>query len=456
MAFFLLKGERLVALLPKGCPPLMMLRHVLPVVALFPILAFAACGGSTDSPAPAQPATGGAVDSGAPVVTTPVDAGSGGADPIDPTYPSAHSAIPIVDFNGGTVLQHAHIITVTVDGDTMRTDLEKFGSVMTSTKWWDAVSAGYCDATGGCVGEGDSGAPVHLASTDFTTTVFTDSSQGGAATLQDFITSMISSGKFPVPTADTLYAIYFPSESYTVNLDGSTSCGQFGGYHNSYSYPGNVATGGTVAAATVQYALVPRCGDESTTTLAASHEFIEAATDPHVGSGTAFYMKDQLWALEGGEVGDLCVTRDNSDEYQESGFIVQRSWSNTAAKASHDPCVPAPAGDVYFNAAPKTETINAKVGDTKTIDVTAFSDAPMSDWTISAADLNSQFTGGDPVLTLALDKTTVNNGTKVTLTVTVLSQPSADFGGAALFSIHSKSGSTSNRWPGAVIVSGAQ
>ena len=82
---------------------------------------------------------------------------------------------------------------------------------------------------------------MHLATTDFTTTSFTDSSTGGAATLQDWITSMISSGTFPAPTPNTLYAIFLPSDSYTVNLDGSTSCGEFGGYHNSYSYPGTAA-----------------------------------------------------------------------------------------------------------------------------------------------------------------------------------------------------------------------
>src|SRR5262249_3642797 len=154
--------------------------------------------------------------------------------------------------------------------------------------------------------------------------------------------------------------------SYTVNLDNSGSCSEFGGYHNSYSYPGNTGTGGSIPASTVQYSVVPRCDSSiDTTTVAASHEYIEAATDPEVGAGTAFYMQDQLWSLEGGEVGDLCETGKNSST-TESGFTVQRIWSNKAAKASHDPCVPAPAGDVYFNAAPSNEQVSAKVGDSKT------------------------------------------------------------------------------------------
>ena len=160
--------------------------------------------------------------------------------------------------------------------------------------------------------------------------------------------------------------------------------------------------------------------------MATSHEFIEAATDPHVGTGTAYYMEDQLWSLEGGEVGDLCVTQDSSDEYQESGFTVQRIWSNIAAKASHDPCVPAPAGDIYFNVAPSSETFNLKVGAKKTIQLTAFSDAPTANWTISGVDYAQAFEGTQS-LQFDFDKTTVNNGTKVNMTITVLAAAAAGF-----------------------------
>jgi hypothetical protein len=429
-------------------------------VISIPVFAFAACGGSTDSSSNASQPTNGGDDSGTATTTTTDDAGAAdnGPDPIDPTYPSTHPALPLVDYQGGTILTAPHIIPITVDGDTMRADLEKFSSIITTSKWWDAVRNGYCDNNGNCVGQGDSGDPVHLATTDFTTTSFTDSSTGGAATLQDWITSMISSGKFPAPTPNTLYAIFLPSDSYTVNLDGSTSCGEFGGYHNSYSYPGVAAVDGGaagVAGATVQYALVPRCGAEEITTVATSHEFIEAATDPHVGNDTAYYMQDQLWGLEGGEVGDLCVTQDNSDEYIESGFSVQRIWSNIAAKGSHDPCVPAPAGDVYFNVAPQSEQFSLKVGAKKTIQLTAFSDAPTPNWTISGVDYAQEFEGTS-TLQFDFDKTIVNNGTKVNMTVTVLAQPPSDFQGAALFSIRSTQGTIKQRWPGAVFVGAAQ
>ncbi|MEO8801292.1 MAG: hypothetical protein ABI551_25595 [Polyangiaceae bacterium] len=430
----------------------MSLHHALPFVALLPVLAFAACGGSTDSNSGAPSADAGDVaDAGASVGD---DAGADtGIGPIDSTYPSQHPAIPIVNYNGGPVLHAMHVVTITVDGDTMRDDLERFGQVITKTPWWDAVRADYCDSSGGCVGQGDAGPVVHLAPADLPSTSFTDSSQGQGSTLQDYLTSLINSGKVEAPGVDTLYAFYFPSATYSITLDGSGSCSSFGGYHNSYSYPGNAVAGdGGIGGVTVQYAVVPRCGDEEETTVAASHEFIEAATDPHVGSQNtiAYYMTNLAWSIEGGEVGDVCVGR--NDEYQESGFAVQRSWSNTAAKASHDPCVPAPANEAYFNTAYSTNSLaSMKVGDTKTIQLTAFSDAPTDDWTLRATDYAQQY-GGTASLDIQLDKPTANNGTKINMTIKVLAAPPKNFGGYALFSISSKNATDSHRWPGAILI----
>ncbi len=188
------------------------------------------------------------------------------------------------------------------------------------------------------------------------------------------------------------------------------------------------------------------------TSAAASHELIEAATDPHVGSQStiAYYMTNLAWSIEGGEVGDVCVGR--NDEYQESGFAVQRSWSNTAAKASHDPCVPAPANEAYFNTAYASNSLaSMKVGDTKTIQLTAFSDAPTDDWALRATDYAQQY-GGTASLDIQLDKATANNGTKINMTVKVVAAPPKNFGGYALFSISSKNATGSHRWPGAILI----
>jgi len=250
----------------------------------------------------------------------------------------------------------------------------------------------------------------------------TCSSQGGPSDLQDWIKSHINgngdagiTADFPPPDENTLYVIYFPA-GVTINLDGDASCDTFGAYHNT-----TIATGANSLPMFAPYAIIPRCGSkESTTTVSASHEIIEAATDPDIGQNSiSYYMINQLWAIAGGEVGDLCEGFGSSGvTTTESTFVVQRSWSNKSAAAGHDPCVPIPAQSVYFNAAPrKQKVILAKAGDTATLDIDAYSDAPMAAWTISAVDF-SQFQSGTAVLGFSFDKTTVQNGDHVVLTVT--------------------------------------
>jgi hypothetical protein len=238
--------------------------------------------------------------------------------------------------------------------------------------------------------------------------------------------------------------VYLPSD-VAVTLDGATSCQKFGGYHNTLTV---TTDGGT---SNVAYAIVPRCdATEKTATFAASHELIEAATDPDVGAGSiGYYMNDQVWAFAGGEVGDLCVdfTGGKQDQYTESGFFVQRTWSNKSAKASHDPCVPIPNGEIYFNAAPALEQTTVAVGASATIDVTAFSDAPMpADWDITAVDFNA-FQTGSAYLTFAFDKTKVHNGSKGKMTLTLASNP----GQFALYAIVSRSGTSTHLWPAVVL-----
>jgi hypothetical protein len=409
-------------------------------------LAFVACSVQTTTTPTAKPPD----DAGAADADDTADAGDeaavDAADPVDPNYPSAHTPMPLVDFNGGKVLVAPKIVTITFGADPLRDRLEQFGDTITSTPWWDAVRDGYCSpetSTTSCVGPGSSGGHVNIAAPP--STALTDSANGGASSVQDFLLAKVKDATLPAPTADTLYAVFLPS-GVTVTLDGATSCQEFGGYHNTLLV--SSASGDLPVA----YAMIPRCdATEKMATFSASHEFIEAATDPNVGvGGVAYYMKDQLWAFAGGEVGDVCVdfTGAGQDLYVESGFSVQRTWSNKSAKAGHDPCVPIPKGSVYFNAAPAKgqEQISLAVGKSATIDVTAFSDAPMDDWSLSAIDFAS-FQTGKANLSFAFDKTKAHNGSKVKLTVTLTSNP----GQAAPYAIVSRSGKATHYWPAVVL-----
>ena len=427
-----------------------LLRHGL--VASFPVLALAACTTTTIL----APPSGNRPDSGAvmadPVPIDEPDAAPAGetdaasapdtSSPVDPSYPAKHTPIPLVDFNGGAIIQAVKVVTVTFTGDSHRAQLEQFGDTITATPWWDAVTEGYCSPPGSatCVGRGSSGG--HVVVTTAPATALTDSAQGGPSTVQSFIKAKLAAGVLPVPTKNTLYAIYLPT-GVSVTLDSASSCQQFGAYHNTLMLP---AAGGV--SIPVPYAIMPRCDSTLTTlTVAASHELIEAATDPDVGTnGVAYYMNDQLWGALGGEVGDVCVdfTGTGSDVIQESGFSVQRSWSNKAAKASHDPCLPAPATP-YFNVAPVAASLQTSiaVGASATIELDAFSDGPMADWTVQAADF-AQLQGGKSSLSFSFDKSTAHNGAKIQMTVKLLSSPPQ---GAAQYAIISRSGKNTHFWP---------
>jgi hypothetical protein len=415
-----------------------------------------ACGSSTEQ-------ADGGDDASADVVADDVmDAGV--------SYPADHTPIPLVDYNGGRVLANPKIVTITFSNDdaNMVGRLQQFGDTITSTPWWSAITSEYCQQPGGkpCVGPGTGGG--HVVVTDPPAATYTDSSQGGASSIQDFIKQHVTGAMagdagaadggdagddggeggadaaapdFPVPDENTLYAIYFPA-SVSINLDGTTSCNSFGAYHNTLLLRNQANLLIPVA-----YAIIPRCDTkEAVTTISASHEFAEAATDPDIGLGQiSYYMVNQLWAFAGGEVGDLCVSfTGNNDTYLESGFTVQRSWSNQSAKASHDPCLPIPSGEVYFNSAPRTDHIVLpKKGSTAVIDIDAFSDGPTTDWTLSAIDY-AAFQGQTPALSFSFDTTTANNGTHVQLTVT---ETNAISGGQDGFVILSTQGQTRHTWP---------
>jgi hypothetical protein len=153
-----------------------------------------------------------------------------------------------------------------------------------------------------------------------------------------------------------VYALYF-TDSTTITLQNAASCDAFAGYHSSAAVPG-------VGLAQVAYAVLPECkyfGEGAndvfnSVTLAASHELAEAATDPHPETDTAFYLHSNdawLGALSygGGECGDMC-TYLVDPSVLESGYTVQRIWSNAAAAASKNPCQP--WDKPYFGAAVRT------------------------------------------------------------------------------------------------------
>jgi hypothetical protein len=138
---------------------------------------------------------------------------------------------------------------------------------------------------------------------------------------------------------------------------------------------------------------------------------------------------------------------------------VQRSWSNQAALAFHDPCVPAAPGP-YFNSAPHVtdmisfqgSTVKATkiaVGQSKTVDVQLFSDADTGGpWKVSAKDgLSLMQMGASPYLDLKFDVDQGQNGQTLHLTIKV-NKASQD--GLEYYYLVSELNSRKNLWVGAV------
>ncbi len=274
-------------------------------------------------------------------------------------------------------------------------------------------------------------------------------------------------GGWPAGDASTLVVLYFPPGVAITDASLGTSCTGFHGFHD------NVTLGNGTE---VAYAIVPRCAsfpeDPSATGInyisaITSHEVIEALTDPFVENsrlnGLGYFETDSdhlAFSMLGlSEVGDMCAVIGGAF-YTPPDFpyLVQRIWSNTAATAGQDPCLPAPSGEVYFMSAPlltdvvnysmqgfggTTKGVYVPVGQTKTIPIQLWSDGPTSGpWTVIVKE------AGGPHLTLSLDRSSGQNGDTLNLTIQVNSQnPSY---GAEPFVVESTLGAETNVWVGLV------
>jgi hypothetical protein len=402
-----------------------------------------ACGGSvattTDSGTPPGD------DAGQPPPPPTVDAGPD-VDNGSPstTYPAFTVDAPQVVSFGGPTLSAPKLVPVYFGNDdtNFTAQLTTFMSKLGASSFWLPAVSEYG------VGAISSAPVVQLGDT---APASIDDSE-----IQTWLASKIDDATLPAPDANTIYAIYYPDgTTITLGQQGGTSCQDFGAYHNNITYKSN----------DVSYAVMPRCTGWSssvldTTTSAASHEFIEASTDPYPQTNTAYGQVDDnhiLWeyVLGGGETGDMCAQFSASYvDPPDLGFEVQRAWSNASAKAGHDPCQPSDKS-AYFNSMPvlndkisiggqgSTKGVKIPIGSSATIEVDLFSDAPTSGpWTVSASD-----TSGAGAITFDWDRTTGQNGEKLHLTINAVKKTQY---GAAGFTIKSKLNGRTTSWFGLV------
>jgi hypothetical protein len=163
----------------------------------------------------------------------------------------------------------------------------------------------------------------------------------------------------------------------------------------------------------------------------------------------------------GAELGDMCEHFASSlYKPADLGYTIQRTWSNYAAVAFSDPCVPMPPSETaYFAAVPDAQdTImltdgsgihmpgtNIPIGQTGVVEIDFASSGPTDDWTIDAIEDIS--TDGVQALDISFDRTTGQNGNLVHATIKTTHRPRT---GVAFYIIRSTLGSNKTGWWGAV------
>jgi hypothetical protein len=237
-------------------------------------------------------------------------------------------SVPQSQRGEGTVMRDATVVPVYFanhDGAAV-TRANNFLVKYVNSTVWNAQLGEYG------LGKTTVGSAVHLKESAPATTT--------QAELASYLYNKFAQNTTELGPADSsiLYVIYYPATT-RFGRDGQTGCADFGGFHAELA-----SADGTPVA----YAVVLDCNQgDSTVTVTASHEIIEGLTDPFPESSPTYRDLQpayRAWsvALQGTELGDLC-------EHSPDSFVVdpdigayQRIWSNRAAAAHQNPCVPVP------------------------------------------------------------------------------------------------------------------
>lgn len=382
------------------------------------------------------------------------DAVKDAAKPLDTgakvfPYPAPHPAAPQLLKGPGNVMAHPKILPIFFANDSLQKPLTQFSQAIGLSQYWTDTTGEYG------VGTATAENPIVLAQAASATT--------SSADIRYWLTQQVAKGTLPTVDEDRIYLLYFPATT-KIQMGGGFSCLSFGAYHSSIAQVGKLP---------LRFAVVPRCENADSvldvTTRSTAHELIEIVTDPDPAEKTYAYAlidaPNRHWAALGWENADLCeLASHTSMNAGNSVFSVVRTWSNKAAAAGHDPCVPAPEG-VYFNAVPLVSEIakgesspggqffgpglKLQVGQSQMVDITLFSDGPTDgDWDVQAWDASSWLTDSDSdLLELDLDHNFGSNGDKLRLTVKALGKSQMHCGVYFLFS---SNGLSTNFWLGMV------
>jgi hypothetical protein len=375
-------------------------------------------------------------------------AACGGGDDTSTTPAPFQPTFPTVIDEGGGVIASPEVYPIVYAGDDAATlaTVQDFVSTIGASSYWEATTKEY--------GVGPlTGHPAIVVPTA------PDAALDSTA-IEAWVAARLNADDptFPEAGPGKLFVIFYPDGVTISEPKLGESCTGFSGYHDVTEL--DAAHGGKL----VPFAVIPRClaigaGAEGIdgVTATASHELIETVTDPRLQSFNQVDEDHLAWdAHYGGELTDLCgLAVPTFVKAPPFPYVVQRSWSNAAAKGLHDPCFPA-AGPVYFAAAPVLpdsvaffgQGVQIPVGETKTVEIDLFADGdPGGPWKVELFDDAQEFLGLDPQLAFKLDHDSGRRGDKLHADITVLS---GNDQGAEIFYVVSTLGGVENAWVGVV------
>lgn len=343
------------------------------------------------------------------------------------------SRLPRVTYRGGLFLRHLRVVTITFAGDdaVLVARLEQFGDAVPRSPWWRASVDGYCAKAGDCIGDGRRGLAIHLAEAL--------PARVHAVDLSALLRREASAGHLGTVDPETVFVVYLPAGITLFDAFHDHFCdGEPRAFHRALRYDGRVNG----------FAVLPRCGGEKELTATASHELVELATNPDT-SQRGFAIDQDATGLAftaaGVEPMDPCglITRD-TNRATESGYSVQRAWSNRAAARGMDPCGRESTAAPYAALVPRQPALLlAAVGDRATVVLDAASVGLTGEWGVSAIDLSGEATG-EKYFDARLDRSSVAQGQTVTLTVELRRNPPGKTGAVGLVSTY---GDQVRLWP---------
>ncbi|MCI0688867.1 MAG: hypothetical protein L0Y54_16785, partial [Sporichthyaceae bacterium] len=280
-----------------------------------------------------------------------------------------------------------------------------------------------------CIGAGKPG--QHIRLDDQLPAAVTD------IDIELLLTRTAAARRFAV-NADTLLIVYLPPGVAFSDARVARYCDGPRALHQSTKMSGR----------RVPYAVIPRCGDVHQVTGSASHEILEATTNPQPARrGFAFRSQPASlgFTAAGVEPADPCgLLLQPQPWVDRDGFTVHRAWSNRAASRGANPCVPVPAEAPYLAVIPERQFVPmTRVGASITIMVTAIADRPVDQWSVAAME-RAGGPGSTPHVDVSLDHDTVTPGQCAALTVTLRR---ADLAGPVVVLLISTLDGRSHRWP---------